>query len=252
MADAVKETLRLDRVLADCGVATRRELKDIIRKGRVSVDGVVVRDPGCQLLPGEAGILFDGKPVRWRQRIVLMMNKPAGVITATGDKKLPTVLDLLSEDQQRMGLTPIGRLDRDTEGLLLLTNDGQLAHALLAPKRHVDKLYEAILDAEPLPDAETRFTEGVLLADGTLCRPAVLQRQPDMTWEGQPFPSARVTIVEGKFHQVKRMFLAVGSRVLFLRRLRMGPLWLDPTLAPGAARELTAAELAGIEQQAGL
>lgn len=252
MADAVKETLRLDRVLADCGVATRRDLKDIIRNGRVSVNGEVVRDPGCQLHPEQAQILLDGKPVRWRSRIVLLMNKPAGVITATEDKKLPTVVDLLSEDQQRMGLTPIGRLDRDTEGLLLLTNDGLLAHALLAPKRHVDKLYEAILDTEPLSGAEALFSAGVVLADGTRCRPAALQRQPNMTWEGQSFPSARVIIVEGKFHQVKRMFLAVGSRVLFLRRLRMGPVWLDPTLAPGAVRELTAAELAAIEQQAGI
>ena len=239
----MKDTVRLDRLLADCGIATRRELKEIIRKGRVRVDGVAQTNPASQVRPGQAEILFDGGPVRWQARIVLMMNKPAGVITATEDPKLPTVLDLLTEQQQRMGLIPVGRLDRDTEGLLLLTNDGQLAHTLLAPKHHVDKLYEAVLDVPPEPGAEARFAEGIVLADGTLCRPAVLARQSAISLDGVLHPVARVTIVEGKFHQVKRMFSAVGSRVLTLKRLRMGPLWLDPDLVPGAARELSAEEM---------
>jgi 16S rRNA pseudouridine516 synthase len=249
MADAVKETLRLDRLLADCGVATRRELKEIIRKGRVRVAGEVRTNPAFAVRPGEVEVLFDGHPVVWKARFVLMMNKPAGVITATEDPRLPTVLDLLPEQQQRMGLIPVGRLDRDTEGLLLLTSDGQLAHALLAPKHHVDKLYEAVLDAEPIPEAEKLFGDGVVLADGTVCRPAVLERRPGVMLEGVMRPVARVTIVEGKFHQVKRMFLAAGSRVLALKRLRMGPLWLDPSLAPGAARELTTGEVARLEEE---
>lgn len=245
----MKETVRLDKLLADCGVATRRDLKEMIRKGRVSVDGLPARDPGVQVHPEQAVVRLDGLPVRWRARIVFMMNKPAGVITATEDSKLSTVLDLLPEQQQRMGLIPVGRLDRDTEGLLLLTNDGQLAHALLAPKHHVDKLYEAVLEVEPAADAEKQFADGVVLADGTRCRPAVLERQSQVDWEDQQRPVARVTIVEGKFHQVKRMFSAVGSRVLFLRRLRMGPIWLDPALAPGDVRELTATELAQLEEE---
>jgi 16S rRNA pseudouridine516 synthase len=239
-------------MLADCGVATRSELKDMIRKGRVAVDGQVVRDPGLAVHPDQAEVTVDGVPVRWRKRVVFLMNKPAGVITATEDPRLPTVLDLLPETLRRMGLIPVGRLDRDTEGLLLLTNDGQLAHALLAPKKHVDKMYEACLDHEPRADAEVLFEQGVVLGDGTVCRPARLQRQPLRSHEGTLCPCVTVTIVEGKFHQVKRMLLSVGSRVLFLRRLRMGPLTLDPDLAPGAVRELSGAELDRLVERAGL
>lgn len=248
----MKDTIRLDRLLADCGVETRSVLKEMIRKGRVAVDGTVVRDPGCQLDPAQASVTVDGAPVAWRRRVVYLMCKPAGVITATEDPKLPTVLDLLPDTIRRMGLIPVGRLDRDTEGLLLLTNDGALAHALLAPKKHVDKLYEAVLDREPDPDAQARFQEGVVLADGTRCRPAELERIMPLAWEGAPHPAARVTIVEGKFHQVKRMFLSVGSRVLFLRRLRMGPIRLDPGMLPGTFRLLTTEELAALEKHAGL
>lgn len=248
----MRETIRLDRMLADCGVETRSVLKQMIRKGRVSVDGTVAHDPGQQLDPSQARVAVDGVPVAWRRRVVYLMCKPAGVITATEDPKLPTVLDLLPDAERRMGLIPVGRLDRDTEGLLLLTNDGALAHALLAPKKHVDKLYEAILDREPDADAEARFRKGIVLADGTRCRPAELERIAPLPLEGVAHPAARVTIVEGKFHQVKRMFLAAGSRVLFLRRLRMGPVRLDPDMKPGSFRLLTGAELAALEQHAGL
>ncbi len=248
----MRETIRLDRLLADCGVETRSVLKQMIRKGRVTVDGSVARDPGVQLDPSLVRVAVDGVPVAWRRRVVYLMCQPAGVITATEDPKLPTVLDLLPDAEQRMGLIPVGRLDRDTEGLLLLTNDGALAHALLAPRKHVDKLYEAILDREPDPDAETRFRQGVVLADGTRCRPAVLERIAPLPFGDATHPAAQVTIVEGKFHQVKRMFLATGSRVLFLRRLRMGPIRLDPDMAPGSFRLLTAEELDALERHAGL
>ncbi len=293
--------MRLDKCLADCGVATRSELKEMIRKGRVRVDNVVARDPGIQVRPGENDISVDGAPLSWQKRLVYLMNKPAGVITATEDSKMETVLDLLPENVRRMGLFPVGRLDRDTEGLLLLTNDGHLAHGLLAPKKHVDKQYEAILDREPEPDAEKRFLEGIALADGTICRPAVLERRPSVrrVWPDSAFerekdagesskemstyeeradkekeekeiqhqespygertsgeirdcPVAHVTIVEGKFHQVKRMFLAAGSRVLYLKRLRMGPILLGEDLAPGEFRPLAPGEIEGLVRQAGL
>lgn len=245
----MRDTMRLERFLADCGVATRSDLKAIIRKGRVSVDGVPVRDPGMQIRQGESRIALDGKEMLWRKQLIFLMNKPAGVITATEDSKLPTVLDLLPETVRRMGLFPVGRLDRDTEGLLLLTNDGHLAHALLAPKKHVDKLYEAVLDAEPETGAEARFLSGIGLADGTRCRPAVLERLP-VLFEGNPV--ARVTIVEGKFHQVKRMFAAIGSHVLFLKRLRIGPVSLDPDMKPGDFKPLTQDEQQALNRQAGL
>jgi len=310
----------MDRYLADCGVATRSELKEMIRKGRVMVDESIVREPGFQVKPGENLVSVDRVPVLWQKRLVYLMNKPAGIITATEDPRMETVLDLLPETVRRMGLFPIGRLDRDTEGLLLLTNDGHLAHGLLAPKKHVDKLYEAVLDCEPELGAEEIFLKGVLLADGTRCRPAVLERRPavlelrpyyvppevedDMSdpvveedpslapeaeyteaesteaesteaesteaesteaesteqekgekaphGAGRICPVARVTIVEGKFHQVKRMFLAVGSRVLFLKRLRMGPVSLGDDLAPGGFRPLSKDEIEQLVLQAGL
>ena len=245
----MKDTMRLERFLADCGIATRSDLKTIIRKGRISVDGIPVRDPGLQIRQGESRIAMDGKILCWQKRVVFLLCKPAGVVTATEDPKLPTVLDLLPENIRRMGLFPVGRLDRDTEGLLLLTNDGQLAHALLAPKKHVDKLYEAVLDMEPEKGAEAVFLAGIALQDGTVCRPAILEKIP--VGDGQN-PVFLVTIVEGKFHQVKRMFAAAGSHVLSLKRLRMGPVSLDPGMKPGAFRPLTPDELESLERQAGL
>ncbi len=245
----MKNTMRLERFLADCGVATRSDLKTLIRKGRVSVDGIPVRDPKLHVRQDESVIALDGKTLHWQKRVVFLLCKPAGVITATEDPKLPTVLDLLPDGVRRMGLFPVGRLDRDTEGLLLLTNDGQLAHALLAPKKHVDKLYEAVLDVEPEEGAEARFLTGIALQDGTVCRPAILERIP--VEAGNP-PVSRITIVEGKFHQVKRMFAAAGSHVMNLKRLRMGPITLDPDMKPGAFRPLTPDELEALERQAGL
>lgn len=235
--------LRLDRVLADCGVSSRKDIKSLIRKGRVTVNGAAVTDPGYKILPDSQSVAVDGVTIKWSKRIVYVINKPAGVITATEDKKLPTVMDLLPENIRRMGLFPVGRLDRDVEGLLLLTNDGTLAHDLLAPKKHVDKLYEAILDKATISGAEHLFKEGLVLEDGTKCRPAKLELMPFAEQDGNPRITARLTIHEGKYHQVKRMFLAVGSRVMYLRRLRMGPVSLDESLTPGSYRLLTEAEV---------
>lgn len=229
--------LRLDKCLADCGIASRRDIKKMIQKSRVWVDGVPEKNAACHVDPIGQVIMVDGQRLYWKQTFVFLLNKPRGVITATEDKKLPTVMDILPERMQRMNLVPVGRLDRDTEGLLLLTNDGVLAHTLLTPKKHVDKLYEAVLDKMPDLDAEKRFQEGLVLADGTVCRPAVLERVICGV------PTACVTLVEGKFHQVKRMLQAVGSHVVALKRLRMGPIHLDEGMAPGAVRELSEKEV---------
>jgi pseudouridine synthase len=170
------EKIRLDRFLADRGIATRKDLKDWIRKGRVSVNGTPQRDSGMHVVPGKDLVELDGKRIVWKRFSYYMMYKPQGVITATEDKKLPTVSDLLPSEVQRTGVFPVGRLDRDTEGLLLFTNDGMLAHDLLSPKKHVAKVYEAFLSVEPVQGAERRFRKGLVLADGTRCLPAVLER----------------------------------------------------------------------------
>ena len=189
--------------------------------------------------PSASRILVDGADLLWQAHAYVMLNKPAGVLTATEDQRQKTVLDLLPEDLRRRGLFPVGRLDKDTEGLLLLTNDGDLAHRLLSPKKHVDKVYYARL-ARPLSPADcAAFAEGVVLADGTRCRSARLQ----LLGDGR---EALITLQEGKFHQVKRMTASRGAAVVYLKRLSMGPLTLDKDLAPGSFRFLTAAEVAKI------
>jgi len=229
--------MRLDKYLADCGVATRKDLKNFVRKGRVQVDDTVVTDPGYHLNPVKQKVVFDGAIVPWKKTVVFLLNKPAGVITAIDDKKLPTVMDILPEKLQRMNLMPVGRLDRDTEGLLLLTNDGNLAHELITPKKHVEKEYCATLDVMPKKGAEDEFMQGITLADGTVCRPAGLVRVSQVP------PIVHVTLIEGKFHQVKRMLAAVGSHVLGLKRVRIGSIFLDEKLETGAFRELTEDEV---------
>ena len=189
--------------------------------------------------PSVSRILVDGADLGWQAHTYVMLNKPAGVLTATEDQRQKTVLDLLPEDLRRRGLFPVGRLDKDTEGLLLLTNDGELAHRLLSPKKHVDKVYYARLD-QPLAPADcAAFAEGVVLADGARCRPALLQ----LLGDGR---EALITLREGKFHQVKRMTASRGAAVVYLKRLSMGPLALDKALTPGSFRYLTAEEVAKI------
>lgn len=259
-ADRAKP-VRLDRWLADNGTGTRSELKAIIRKGRVLVNGVAERDPGHHVLPGTDEVTVDGRRVEFRRAYWYLLNKPAGVITATEDPRLPTVLDLFPEEIRRQGIFPVGRLDRDTEGLLLLTTDGVAAHALLTPKRHVEKTYVARLSRMPEPDAAERFAAGVVISGGETCKPArlesvhALEEDPEAGLErrsGPPVPAeATLVLTEGKFHQVKRMFEAVGTRVTALRRTTFGGLALDPALEPGAWRPLTEAETVWIMGKAG-
>lgn len=235
-------TQRLDKILANMGVGTRAEVKKMIRNGEVTVDGETVTDGGRQVDPEKADILVGGSRLRYRKFIYLMMNKPPGVVSATEDVRERTVLDLLGDEYRPLAPFPVGRLDKDTTGLLLLTNDGQLAHRLLSPKRHVDKTYRAVVDGTVGEAEAERFARGVMLDDGYVTMPAVLRvirSSPDRS-------EVEVTIREGKFHQVKRMFAAVGRNVLELQRLSMGPLVLDPELRPGQYRELKEEELAAL------
>ncbi|NLM75858.1 MAG: rRNA pseudouridine synthase [Clostridiaceae bacterium] len=230
--------LRLDKFLRDQGIATRSEIKTCIKKGFVQVNGSIVKDPGFHIDTDRDRIIFDGKEVTYKEFVYYMLNKPKGVITATHDTKAKTVLDFFPEDIRLRNVFPVGRLDKDTEGFLLITDDGILAHNLLAPKKRVEKLYEAKLDKYPSEDAVKIFSEGVVLDDGYKTLPAALELLP-----AKDEIIARVRIYEGKYHQVKRMFKAVGANVVSLKRLSMGGIKLDETLKPGEYRELTEKEI---------
>lgn len=225
---------RLDKILANTGRWSRKEAAELIRTGRVKVDGNVAKSRDEKYDPA-ARFEVDGELISGEKMVYLMMNKPAGLVSATDDPRETTVLSLLPEHLRRVGLFPAGRLDKDTVGLLLLTNDGPLAHALLSPKRHVDKTYlvrvDGVFDTEDIG----AFREGMTLKDGLECLPAELE----LLGAGE----ALVTLREGKYHQVKRMCAARGKPVVYLKRLTFGPLWLDETLAEGEWRELTAEEL---------
>ena len=229
---------RLDRILANTGRWSRKEARELIRAGRVTVDGQRARAPEEKCDPS-AALAVDGEAVSGERLVYLMLHKPAGLVSATEDPRQPTVLSLLPDHLQRVGLFPAGRLDRDTEGLLLLTNDGPLAHRLLSPRRHVDKTYfvrvEGVLDRTD----EAAFAAGMTLAGGLVCLPAGLEvlEEPD---------TAIVTLREGKYHQIKRMLAARDKPVAYLKRLTMGPLSLDPALEKGAWRPLTPEELAAL------
>lgn len=229
---------RLDKLLAGTGKWSRREVKALVRQGLVRVDGRLAASAEDKLDPAAAIITVDGETISLCRFTYVMLHKPASVLTATEDRKQPTVLDLLPPELRRIGLAPVGRLDKDTEGLLLLTNDGELAHRLLSPKYHVEKRYFARVDGElSAADAEA-FARGMTLGDGLECLPAGLEVLPDRV--------CIVTLREGKFHQVKRMLAARGAPVLYLKRLSMGPLTLDDSLAAGAYRLLRAEEISAL------
>ena len=235
---------RLDKLLAGTGKWSRREVKALVRQGLVRVDGRLAASAEDKLDPAAAIITVAGETISLCRFTYVMLHKPAGVLTATEDRKQPTVLDLLPPELRRIGLAPVGRLDKDTEGLLLLTNDGELAHRLLSPKYHVEKRDFARVDGElSATDAEA-FARGMTLGDGLECLPAGLEVLPDRV--------CIVTLREGKFHQVKRMLAARGAPVLYLKRLSMGPLTLDDSLAAGAYRLLRAEEILALYRACGL
>jgi 16S rRNA pseudouridine516 synthase len=235
--------MRLDKFLARQGLGSRNAVRALLRAGRVLVDGQAATDPAMHIDPERAVVTLDGQTLAYEATLTLMMNKPAGVLTAADDPRRRTVMDLLPPRMAAMGCMPVGRLDLDTEGLLLFTTEGELAHRLLSPKRHVDKVYIARLDGAITPDDVQAFAEGLPLSDFTAL-PARLE-----ALEGF---SARVTLREGRFHQVKRMFAARGRQVLALKRVAFGGLPLDEGLAPGAYRVLTEEEMAILRAGCGL
>lgn len=236
------EKQRIDKLLASTGRWSRREAKDLIRQGRVLIDGAPARSGQDKADPETAVITVNGEPLDYRRYTWVMLNKPAGYLSATEDGRGPTVLDLLPPELQRQGLFPVGRLDKDTEGLLLLTNEGGLAHALLSPKHHVDKVYFARVDGYLTEADQTAFSAGMTLADGLRCLPARLE-----ILAAGAESQALVTLREGKFHQVKRMLAQLGKPVKYLERVKMGNLELDSGLKRGAYRILTEEELENLK-----
>lgn len=234
----MRDTQRIDKILSNSGFGTRKEIKKLIKNGEVKVDGVVVKDSAMQVNPKESVIEVAGEILKYREYIYIMMNKPQGVISATYDNRHRTVIDILPDEYKFFNLFPVGRLDIDTEGLLLLTNDGQLAHELLSPRKHVPKKYYAFIDGIVTTKDVDVFREGVVLDDGYKTLPSEL-----FILKSGPYSEVEIVIYEGKFHQVKRMFEAVGKKVKYLRRIGMGKLKLDETLEPGDVRELTDEEM---------
>jgi 16S rRNA pseudouridine516 synthase len=233
---------RLDKVLSHIGIASRSDIRKQAKQGLIIVNGTVVKDSGFHVDPYKDVIEVGGETVRYREYIYLMMNKPPGVLSATEDKRDRTVLDLLTKEYKQFEPFPVGRLDKDTVGLLLLTNDGKLAHELLSPRKHVPKTYEATVEGEVNSEDVAAFAAGVTLDDGYVTQPAqltILSRERGT----KVISYISLVITEGKFHQVKRMFQAFGKKVTFLKRVSMGDLKLDESLSLGSYRELTDEEL---------
>ncbi len=230
----MKQKQRLDKVLSNFGFGSRTEIKSAVKKGLVTVDGKIIKDSSLHVDPAVSTIEMNGIKLEYRKYIYLMMNKPQGVISATTDTRQKTVFDIMPEEYKCFDLFPAGRLDIDTEGLVLMTNDGQLAHEILSPKKHVTKQYYArVLGRVEQSDIDA-FTQGVTLDDGYNTLPAKLE-----ILKSDDISEIRLSIVEGKFHQVKRMFEAVGKKVIYLKRLSMGMLKLDENLGLGDCKELT-------------
>lgn len=286
----MKKTMRLDKMLGNLGYGTRSGIKALVRQGAVTVNGARVKDPGLQIDPFADAVNLEGERVVYRDTVYVMLNKPAGYVSATEDDREVTVLALLPDELTVFRPFPVGRLDKDTEGLLLLTNDGKLSHELLSPRKHVPKTYAALVAGHVGAEERAAFATGVTLDDGYVTLPAELrvlaedvrpvaaagdgpesggaaggafagtdalarlaaeralrsneQSRQEAEEAGLPLCWIELTIHEGKYHQVKRMFEAVGKKVLYLRRQSMGPLALDESLQPGEWRELTEDELA--------
>ena len=236
---------RLDKLLAGTGRWSRREVKQLVRQGQVLVNGAPAASAEEKYDPDTVALTVCGQPLTLRRYTYVLLHKPAGVLTATEDRRQPTVLELLPPGLRRIDLAPVGRLDKDTEGLLLLTNDGELTHRLLSPRYHVDKRYFARVDGDLSPADVSAFAAGMTLPDGLVCLPAGLELLPQRR-------TCIVTLREGKFHQVKRMLAACGAPVLYLKRLSMGPLTLPDDLPSGAYRLLTDGEVSPLYRVCGM
>lgn len=231
--------MRIDKLLANMGYGSRKDVKILLKQGAVRIDDQPVKDAKRQINLEAERVTVHGEVVEYKPFVYLMMNKPAGVISATEDKVESTVVDLIDPAYAHYDLFPVGRLDKDTTGLLLLTNDGAFNHALMSPRKHVDKVYVAEVDGEMTTDDVRHFAEGVELEDGYTTKPARLE----LISKSGRRSTVRLTLSEGKYHQVKRMIAAVGKHVERLERVQIGALELDPTLEPGAYRELSEEEV---------
>lgn len=224
---------RIDKILVSQGIGSRREVQKRIKSGEVTVNGEIIRKPEFKANAENDKIAVLGKVLNYSEHIYIMMNKPAGVVSASNDNHDKTVIDILPDKYKRKGLFPAGRLDKDTEGLLIITDDGDFAHRMLSPKKHVDKQYIAQLDEEITEKTIQNFKQGIIFADGTKCLPAKLEIYNNDKKTGL------VTICEGKFHQVKKMFISCGLNVVHLQRISIGDLYLDGNLPIGGCKLLT-------------
>ena len=233
--------MRLDRLLSECTALSRSQLRQIIKNGSVSVDGIVITSPEHKVCSDTARVELDGKTVSYEKFCYYMLNKPAGILSATDDKKQKTVTDLFPAELRKKNLFPVGRLDKDTTGLLIITNDGDFAHRVISPRSEIVKTYHAVTET-PVNDADIEaFRQGIVLADGTKCLPAGLEKLPD--------GSCLVRVMEGKYHQVKRMLASRGKPVTALMRLSIGGLELDKGLLPGQFRQLSEKELCSVNKK---
>lgn len=234
------KSIRLDKFLADSQLGTRSEVKQLLKKGLITINGEIVKKPETRIDPASDRVCFNGRVISLEKEVYYMLNKPAGVVSATQDNHERTVLDLFRKEDLRPDLFPAGRLDKDTTGLLLITNDGALSHRLLSPRRHVDKTYFVRVDGTITEQMTEAFEKGLDIGDEKPTLPAVLEPLSEN--------EARITIREGRFHQIKRMFHAAGCEVIYLRRLTMGSLVLDDNLPEGCYRKLTEEEIRRLNQ----
>ena len=243
MGSMEMEQQRLDKIIAAQGEYSRKDVKKLAQRGAITVNGKVVKKAEEKIDPDRDIVCVNGKTLMLRTHVYIMLNKPQGVVSASRDEREKTVVDLVPPELSRKGLFPAGRLDKDTTGFVLITDDGDLAHRILSPKNHVSKTYIAVLDQPIRDEFIDRFAEGLTIDGQEVCKPALLAREPD--WPVQP--AVRVVLQEGMYHQIKRMFAALDREVVALRRISMGGVQLDPALADGACRELTQEELTLIE-----
>ena len=235
--------MRLDRYLSDMAIASRKESAAVARRGGVLVNGTVVKDASRHIDPEHDRVSYLGREIVYRRFTYVMLNKPEGYVSATEDRSLPCVLELLDDELRHMELFPVGRLDRDTVGLMILTNNGPLGHDLLSPRHHVQKDYRFSCESALCADAERLFSEGIVIDGGEHCKSAVLVADADRM-------GGVITLTEGKYHQIKRMLCAIDNRITYLERIRFGGLTLDPALARGEYRLLTDDEIALLEAHA--
>ena len=234
---------RIDKIIASQGKYSRSEVKKLVKDGRVTLDGKVIKSSDVKADPDINDIAVDGKSIGYKKHLYIMLNKPQGIVSATEDTDHKTVIDLVPKELKRDGLFPAGRLDADTVGFVLITDDGDFAHRILSPKNHIMKTYHATLQRPVTQEDIEAFKNGIELKDGTLCLEAQVRPLDSDK------PMAEIKICEGKYHQVKRMFAALGNKVVFLKRVKMGKLSLDESLEEGQCREITAEELRLIQEK---